>query len=163
MAITPNTGSFPDENNWDGWGATATTPEARRRAERLFAVPTTIGGWIIEIDGKLTDGAIEVGPDGEVRDIWMTTNAKELDALRSDRDHWKANHDHQVQVKRTVQTMYEELRHAYKEATGQEAPPPSTRQPEDGRGNVSHSAARENRTGSLEEAGEPTASEGAES
>jgi hypothetical protein len=53
---------FPTEDNWDSYGAAATTPEAIASARSIAMVPTTTGGVLIEHDGF----AVTILPDGTI-------------------------------------------------------------------------------------------------
>jgi len=54
--------SWPTTDNWDSYGAKATTTEAIASAESVTFVPTVIGGVLVEHDGFI----VEIMPDGTI-------------------------------------------------------------------------------------------------
>lgn len=58
-------------------------------------------------------------------DCWLYHRAAErIEELERERDHWRANHDNQRNLKRKLHDMYGELRKVYHEAVGCPAPSP---------------------------------------
>lgn len=60
---------WPQEDNWDGYGAAATTEAAMVAAESVAFVPTVVGGFQIEIFDSEIEVEIEFDEEGKVQNV----------------------------------------------------------------------------------------------
>ncbi len=56
--------------NWDSYGSSKISKEAIKALDNIHVVPTSIGGWILEMRLSGADVDIEITPDGTVDSVW---------------------------------------------------------------------------------------------